>query len=183
MGQLGLSSPLFILSGDREIGKTTFLKRLLQDSALRSCDIAGVVSPAVFQEQQKIGIDLLDPRTRVQKRLADLRSVEETASVTQHWNFLPESMDWGNQLLAAAVPCDLLIVDELGPLELKMGQGWQQGITAVSSGQYRLCLLVIRPSLLEEAHSLWPTGEVFLFQSKNDPQWGKIYDRILSILS
>jgi len=149
MGQLGLSSPLFILSGDREIGKTTFLKRLLQDFALRGRDIAGVVSPAVFQEQQKIGIDLLDPRTRVQKRLADLRSVEETASVTQHWNFLPESMDWGNQLLAAAVPCDLLIVDELGPLELKMGQGWQQGITAVSSGQYRLCLLVIRPSLLK----------------------------------
>lgn len=183
MGQLDLSSPLFILSGDREIGKTTFLKRLLQEPALQGQDIAGVVSPAVFQGQQKVGIDLLDPRTRVQKRLADLRSTLETASVTQHWNFLPETMDWGNQLLAAAVPCDLLIVDELGPLELEMGQGWQQGIFAVSSGQYRLCLLVIRPSLLEAALSLWPTGKVCLCQSKNDPQWGKIYDRILSILN
>jgi nucleoside-triphosphatase THEP1 len=183
MGQLDLFSPLFILSGDREIGKTTFLKRLLQEPALQGQDIAGVVSPAVFRGQQKVGIDLLDPRTRVQKRLADLRSTLETASVTQHWNFLPETMDWGNQLLAAAVPCDLLIVDELGPLELEMGQGWQQGISAVSSGRYRLCLLVIRPSLLEAALSLWPTGKVCLCQSKNDPQWGKIYDRILSILN
>jgi hypothetical protein len=172
MGQLDLSSPLFILSGDREIGKTTFLKRLLQEPALQGQDIAGVVSPAVFRGQQKVGIDLLDPRTRVQKRLADLRSTLETASVTQHWNFLPEAMDWGNQLLAA-----------VGPLELEMGQGWQQGISAVSSGRYRLCLLVIRPSLLEAALSLWPTGKVCLCQSKNDPQWGKIYDRILSILN
>ena len=183
MGQLDLFSPLFILSGDREIGKTTFLKRLLQEPALQGQDIAGVVSPAVFRGQQKVGIDLLDPRTRVQKRLADLRSTLETASVTQHWNFLPETMDWGNQLLAAAVPCDLLIVDEMGPLELEMGQGWQQGISAVSSGRYRLCLLVIRPSLLEAALSLWPRGKVCLCQSKNDPQWGKIYDRILSILN
>lgn len=26
-------------------------------------------------------------------------------------------LDWGNQLLAQAVPCDILFVDEMGPLE------------------------------------------------------------------
>jgi nucleoside-triphosphatase THEP1 len=182
MGQLSLVSPLFILSGDREIGKTSFLNHLLQDPALLNTDIAGVISPAVFQGQRKIGIDILDPRMRVQKRLATLRSAEETESVTLHWNFLQDAMNWGNQLLAASVPCDLLIVDELGPLELKLGEGWQQGIAAVSSGRYALCLLVIRPTLLEVAQTLWPTSEVFLFQSKNDPRWGNLYDRILSIL-
>jgi hypothetical protein len=63
-------------------------------------------------------------------------------------------------MLKGAIPCDLLIVDELGPLEFDKGQGWLEGFRAVDSGRYRAALLTIRPSLLDRALQRWGKAEV-----------------------
>jgi nucleoside-triphosphatase THEP1 len=42
-------------------------------------------------------------------------------------------------------------VDELGPTELQFGQGWIEAITLLREGDYRLALVVVRPTLLHEA--------------------------------
>jgi nucleoside-triphosphatase THEP1 len=62
---------------------------------------------------------------------------------------------WVNQVLAAAVPCDMLAVDELGPLEFEFSQGWSAGLTALDSRNYRVGLVTIRPELLSAARSRW----------------------------
>lgn len=64
------------------------------------------------------------------------------------------------------MPCDLLIVDELGPLEFNRGEGWIAGLTAVDSGSYQSALVVIRPSLLKMAYQRWEVSQVF---DLNDP--------------
>ncbi len=86
-------------------------------------DCAGVVCPARFNGGSKAGIDLLDvrsgerwPLAKVDGRPAELR--------TSRYRFDAEVMAWGGAILAAACPCDALIVDELGPLELEQGRGW-----------------------------------------------------------
>jgi hypothetical protein len=42
----------------------------------------------------------------------------------------------------------VLVVDELGPLELVRNQGWTAGLDVLRAGRYRLALAVVRPSLL-----------------------------------
>jgi hypothetical protein len=61
---------------------------------------------------------------------------------------------------AQAVPCGLLVVDELGPLEFERAQGWLSGLTALDSGEYELGLVVIRPELMGAALARWPEAGI-----------------------
>ena len=180
MGQLNPISSIFIVTGPREIGKTTFIKYLLENARNNQLDTAGVFSPAVFENGIKIGIDLEDPRTGKRQRLANLRASEDSGVFTERWLFMKEVLDWGNNLLGTSTPCDLLLVDELGPIEFERGQGWQNGIKAILSGDYRSAVVVIRPELLEQAQSLWPHAQIININNSFDPQWAKIVQDIIS---
>lgn len=186
MGQLtppptGLP-PFFILSGPREIGKTTFLKQLIEQTQDLHIRVAGVISPAVVENGQKTAIDLVDLSTGSVKRLANLRQTENQGIYTERWAFSTESLEWGNQLLVASIPCDLLIVDELGPIELERGQGWQNGVLALSSNQFLTAVVVIRPELLGKAFSLWPQARLIEITQRNEAGLAQMRGNILATL-
>ena len=61
-----------------------------------------------------------------------------------------------------------LVIDELGPLEFLRGEGWMAGFEAVNSGEYRVALLVIRPSLLKEALSRWQVSRIINLDDPDD---------------
>jgi hypothetical protein len=162
MGQLNAHPPLYILSGPREVGKTTFLKHLLVNQLAKDRDCAGVLSPAVFENGQKTGINLLDIRSGSGRKLARLNQNEQGGIFTERWAFEVESLNWGNEILSHSIPCDLLIVDELGPIELERGQGWQAGVTALSGGQYRVGV--------QQAFALWPTARLLTLIKDQAPE-------------
>ena len=86
--------------------------QLAQEARVR---VGGVISPAVFEGGNKVAIDALDLKSGTRKRLAELKTSHQTDLETQRWSFYTEVVDWGNKILEEAVPCDLLIIDELGP--------------------------------------------------------------------
>ena len=114
-----------------------------------------LVSPAVFDGNHKTAIDAKDLRTGNSRRLAVLHGDENTGLETKRWSFYPEVVSWGNQILKDSVPCDLLIVDELGSLEFIRQEGWINGFKAIESRKYRAAVVVIRPSLLGAANQHW----------------------------
>ena len=61
---------------------------------------------------------------------------------------------------AGAVAPDLLVVDELGPLEFARGVGLTEGLTAVDAGRYAVACVVVRPALVDEALRRWPDATV-----------------------
>jgi nucleoside-triphosphatase len=147
---------VILLTGKREVGKTNLLVRLLQECQTQKIAAAGVISPAVFSEGHKTAIDLLNLRGGEVRRLADLRTDGSAGIMTDRWVFTESTLEWGNQVLASASPCDLLIVDELGPIELQRGLGLQNGIGAVTKGEFCAAIAVIRPELIKRALHLWP---------------------------
>ena len=163
-------SNLIILTGPREIGKTRSLLKMIEGFSKRPIKICGIISPAVFVDGIKTAIDLRDVHTGQQRRLADLRRSNSSRIMTERWVFIEDALQWGNQVLRESVPCDLLIVDELGPIELEHGQGFQWGIFALNSHQYKAAVVVIRPELLDQAARLWPGSEVI--EINNDQAFG-----------
>jgi nucleoside-triphosphatase THEP1 len=119
-----------------------------------------VVSPGVFHKGEKTAIDLLDVRSGERLRLAESIAARETEISTQRWAFKTDAVNRGNQILQNAVPCDLLVIDELGPLEFNHGEGWVNGIKVVSSEDYKAAILVIRPSLIDEAIRRWDVDQI-----------------------
>jgi len=153
-----------LVTGERDAGKTVFCRALVE--AVRSLPgppaVAGVVSARVYEGGEQVGIDVEDLRTGRRRRLATLRSPGEPAlsEATKLWRFDEEALAWGNEVLRSAAPCDLLVVDELGPLELEEGRGWLGGLETVDSGAFTAAAVVVRPRLLPEALRRWPAAEV-----------------------
>jgi len=151
---------IFLLSGDFQTGKTNLcldIYQLAQEARVR---VGGVISPAVFEGEKKTAIDVIDLKSGTRKRLAELRTSHQTDLETQRWSFDSEVVDWGNKMLEEAVPCDLLMIDELGPLEFQRGEGWVNGFDVIENGEYSTALIVVRPSLIDEAARLWQVSRI-----------------------
>lgn len=151
---------IILLTGELQSGKTNLcldMYQLAQEARVR---VGGILSPAVFEGSRKTAIDALDLKSGNRKRLAELRTNHQTDLETQRWSFYPEIVDWGNMLLKGAVPCDLLMIDELGPLEFLRGEGWVNGFSVIENGDYLTALIVIRPSLIDHAARLWQVSRI-----------------------
>lgn len=153
-----------LVTGERGAGKTLFCRAVVDAARAGpgTPDVAGIVSPGVYEGGVQVGIEAEDLRTGRRRLLAQIRGPGEAplSEATRLWRFDLETLAWGNEVLASAVPCDLLLVDELGPLELEQGGGWPAGLAAADSGDFRAALVVVRPRLLPAARRRWPEAEV-----------------------
>lgn len=151
-----------LITGAIGCGKTTYCRTQIDAARRAGLDIAGVLSLARFEQGVKVGIDALDLRSGELRPLAHLRraAADATGVVTQRWRFDAETLDWANQALATATPCDLLVVDELGPLELEQGRGWTAGLVAIDTRAFDAALVVVRHSLIDQALVRWPDAGV-----------------------
>ncbi|HSM24448.1 MAG TPA: nucleoside-triphosphatase [Anaerolineaceae bacterium] len=151
---------LWIISGDIGAGKTILCGSLVSAFQGFRWKISGVRSPAIMQAGMKVGISVVNLANQENRQLAihDFKP-EGLEDDPIHWTFDPEVLEWGNQVFLDAVPTDLLVIDELGPLEMKKGLGWQNAIVALDSRLYRQAILVMRPKLLELVQTRWQWGK------------------------
>lgn len=167
-----VQSLLFVITGSRGAGKTTFCDRMVRAARESGWQVAGLISRPEFETEAKgsatsrSAIQLEDLRSGTVRRLA-MRSDSPTPG-SKHWKFDDTVMDWGSRVLEASTPCDLLVIDEVGPLELEREAGWQTAFTALKSGQYAIALVVVRPELLGEAMLRWPDANLVEIDTPED---------------
>jgi nucleoside-triphosphatase THEP1 len=148
---------LTLLTGPAGSGKTTLCRELATAARRSGRNVAGVLSPARFVEAHKAGIDAMDLRSGETRQLAWRHDSGNPGTLELcSWSFDETVLAWGNTLLRGATPCELLVVDELGQLELLQGRGWIAGLDAINSGSYDLALVVVRPGLVNHARTRWP---------------------------
>ncbi len=140
-----------LLSGPSGSGKTLLCLRVVAAAHTAGLTVRGVLTPGRYAaDGTRTGIDLLDPATGQRWPLALRRDADTPDPLTgSRWQFVPEALAHGAELLAASGACDLLIVDEIGPLELVYNQGWSVALDVLRAAVYRRALVVIRPALVE----------------------------------
>lgn len=153
-------SSINLLTGQIQSGKTKLCLAVSEAARQQGLQLGGLISPAVFDGGKKTAIDVLDLKTSSRRRLAELKRNQASELKTIRWSFFPEAIEWGNRALLKAVPCDLLIIDELGPLEFYRDKGWVDAFSILESGNYQAALLVVRPSLLEAARRCWDISRI-----------------------
>lgn len=112
--------------------------------------VGGVLTHPCFASDRKVGLEVEDLRTGRRCPLAEPNGGNGQGPATGAWHFRAAGLAFGAQALAQATPCHLLIVDELGPLELERGEGWPVALEVLAGGDYRLALAVVRPELVDE---------------------------------
>jgi nucleoside-triphosphatase THEP1 len=147
---------LVFLTGWRKTGKTSLLLNLIRQADCLSLDLAGVVSPGRFIDHIETGKFVWDLRSREKFLLASAVPGELLGMQLGLWTFDEDVLAWGNACFAAIEYCDVLLVDEIGPLELERKMGWMAALDALERVTARTAIVVIRPECLETMTARFP---------------------------
>lgn len=169
------SHTIFLITGDSGTGKTTWCRQWRNSAQTIGWRVGGLLSIPVMADQQKVAITLMDVATGEQRPLAKLSQQETQTATSPHsprvttgrWLFDPAVLDWGNEVLQRITAVDLLIIDELGPLEFEQGGGLQVAFPLLTTAYFQAAAVVIRPSLLNQAQQCWPDAQPIAIAQQN----------------
>jgi nucleoside-triphosphatase THEP1 len=164
---------ILVLTGPVHGGKTTFLERSLARWAARGITAGGFLSVAVTGTGGATGYDLLELRTGCGYPYLR-REGKSGADRIGPFFFVPETLELARSIVREADPRELLIVDEVGPLELLGGGLWPALREALSRPGLR-CLLVVREEILEDVVAAIAPGVPLVFDVR-DPIVQKLLD-------
>ncbi|MEA1978014.1 MAG: nucleoside-triphosphatase [Chloroflexota bacterium] len=158
-----------MISGPRASGKTTFCTSIAKILMSNGWDVAGLLSLPIIKQSKEIAKDAFDIRSGVRRTLGSVKlHGQATAEVqTGRWTFDTKTIDWCNTIFQSSIPCDFLVIDEIGPLEFDQGQGFLEALLALDSGEFIRGVVVIRPHLLAAALQRWPDSEVIKITDTN----------------
>ncbi len=145
-----MGSQVFLITGNRGIGKTTLLLRILEELRGTRLKIGGVVSPPVFAGgDEKIGFQGEDVATGDQWALGRLNGSLDGPRLGP-WSFSSEGFRLGISAVREAInlQADLIVLDEIGPLELIRGEGYAAVLPELPSSPVKILMLVVRPELI-----------------------------------
>ncbi len=155
-----------LLTGPREVGKTTLCLRTVTLAKNAGYSCAGLLTQREDDDRRVV----VDVRTGDRRPLT---ASGPTGVPVGRYLFDPDALAWGTDILARSTPCDLLVIDELGPLEMG-GGGWAVGMDVLREGRFLLALVVVRPELVTEVLERFPDAWVVEVTPENRdglPAW------------
>ena len=151
-------SKITVITGERGAGKSRYCLELLKDLEKEGFSAGGFISPAVYTDGIKTAFYTMDVRTREQ-RLCGTRTAQDRGTIGC-WRMDVSVLEWGNELLRNSIPCDVLFIDELGPLEFEKGKGYTEAFPVLKSSGYGRAYVVIRPECLDAFRQIMPEFDV-----------------------
>lgn len=148
-----MASNIIILTGERGAGKTTASHEAVTLAQAKEYACGGIITLTQPDGERKV-LDVGSGETRQLTLPPDAKP----AIVLGRFRFDPTTMGWGSMVLTSATPCQLLVVDELGPLELEQGRGWKTAFDVLQKGSFVLALVVVRPELVVKAQLRLPSS-------------------------
>jgi nucleoside-triphosphatase THEP1 len=135
-----------VVTGEIGIGKTTVCEKVLgmaQDEGRRP---GGVLTYKALEDGVIRGIEVLDVGSGRREVLASVDDVYGGPRVGRYF-FNPAGVEFGIDAVERGRSSDLLVVDEIGPLEFE-GGGFSNALGLIVEGRVRNCVAVVRAGLL-----------------------------------
>ena len=146
---------LLVLTGEPGSGKSTRCRQVTEAAREAGLAVGGVVTldePIAGGTERR----LQDVRTGERVLLGRTAPPEEIASGAPRWALDDAALEWCAAVLERACPADLLVIDEVGPVELVQRRGALPGVRCALCGPYGLAVVVVRPWLVSRFLELFP---------------------------
>jgi nucleoside-triphosphatase THEP1 len=165
---------IYLLTGPVHSGKTTFLRQVIRSLKEKGTDIGGFLSVSVWNGDERLGYDLYD--LREEKLIPFIRAAgERTWQKSGPYSFIPDGLERAKSILLRTQNADLLVVDEVGPLEVS-GEGLWPVLKDVVSDCRTNCLLVVRESILGDFLKILGGFDVKVFYVRDEGVFARIMD-------
>jgi nucleoside-triphosphatase THEP1 len=142
-----MSSPILLVTGPVGAGKTTALARLVQEWRTSGRDVRGILAHRVMKGGRTVGYDLEVIGEKERSVLARKKGtgVERIGPFV----FFDEALALGRQALRNTVSAEIVVVDEIGPLELR-GGGWAREVEELLRESEAVVILVVRKQIQKQ---------------------------------
>jgi len=152
---------IIVLTGDIGSGKTTLIKDVCLGNpasgpgrrAARPRPIAGFLSRRVMSGPRPEGYDLVDLKDGAVRPFLRRQGTADGERVGDYI-VVPEGLRYADAVLRRSLPSELLVVDEVGPLELD-GRGFWPSLSVALLDRNRKVLVVIRTGLVNRFKALF----------------------------
>ena len=158
-----------LLTGPVGVGKTTVAERVVGLARRQGIVCGGLLAPAMVNScGQKAGIWGVDIGTGERRVLARTDRDLGGPSIGPY-SFDASALEWAVGAVDSAIgACDLLIVDEIGKLELWRGIGLAPVLSPLSAGEAERALILVRDSLLSELQARLGPVEQVVFRIRDE---------------
>jgi nucleoside-triphosphatase THEP1 len=167
---------IFILTGPVHSGKTTLLKNVVEELKRQKYRIDGFLSEPIWKSEEIVGYDLFDLK---EERSIPLmrRTGEKKWQKIGSYFFIPQGLAKAEKIILREKDVDILVVDEVGPLELS-GKGFWPALEQVIFNPSNIYLLVVRINILEDFLPTLGKREVKIFDIKNKESFSRLIEEI-----
>jgi nucleoside-triphosphatase len=170
LGKVELSlkkkSNVILITGDTGDGKSTLLAALADLFKHQNIQVGGIISPAVFEDEDKIGYELINVATGDKKRLSQTREEEGMANVGRFY-FFPEGLEFGLNALKVEnnLKSQFVFIDEVGAWELQ-GQGWAGSLHELIIHCDVPLILAVNTKLAGQVSETWHFNNPLVIEAK-----------------
>ncbi len=160
--------PVFILTGKINQGKTTLTSQIVSRLREEGILVKGLLTLGNTNDSQRSAYFIKDIDTGEQTELCSTRPDRQKPNYGRFY-FEEKGIQLGCNLIEQSMeePTDLVIVDELGPLEIN-DRGWAPAIEKVVESNTSAQFWVVREKLIKPMMRKWNVGEVIVFRLEED---------------
>jgi nucleoside-triphosphatase THEP1 len=151
---------ILFVTGPLHSGKTTFVKQLISRLSDQALTIGGYITPAVFEDDERTGYDLMDLKTGHLSPFLRKEGQPGLERVGAYF-FIQSGLEKAASIIGGC-PADICIIDEIGPLELAGGGLWPP-ISELLSRRTSPILFVVRDFLAARFVPRFPGRRIFVF--------------------
>jgi len=167
---------IFILTGPVHSGKTTLLKKAVRELKEKKYRIDGFLSETVWRKEEIVGYDLFDLKKERSIPLIRRTGEEEWQKIGSYF-FIPQSLAEAEKIILRGKEADILVVDEVGPLELS-GRGFWPALKQVVFQPLTSYILVIRKNIIKDFLAMHGKSKVKIFDIKNKDILAQLIEEI-----
>jgi nucleoside-triphosphatase THEP1 len=162
-----------LLTGPVGVGKTTVAERLAGLAHRQGLRCAGLLAPAMKNRcGQKVGIWGVNLAS-AERRILARTDRDLGGPAVGPYSFDGGALAWAVQVIASTIEgCDLLIVDEIGKLELWQGDGLAPVLPRLAAGEADRALVLVRDGLLAELQARLAAVDQVVFRVTEENRAG-----------
>jgi nucleoside-triphosphatase THEP1 len=156
-------SSIYIVTADKQGGKTTFIKELIAYLVSHGIKISGFYADGFWNEnQQRSGFNLVTLPTKKSLPLCDRFSKQWKKHGVFYFN--PEAIELGKETLHNAESKSVIFIDEIGLFELD-DKLWAESFSRILKSNFGQLVISVRRSLINEVTEKWNLTNVTIVDS------------------
>ncbi|NIM57696.1 MAG: DUF2478 domain-containing protein [Candidatus Aminicenantes bacterium] len=167
---------IIILTGPVHSGKTTLLRKVVQELKKQKYRVDGFLSEAVWKKEETVGYDLFDLKTERSIPFIRKAGEKEWQKIGPYF-FIPEGLAEAEKIILRGKKADILVVDEVGPLELS-GKGFWSSLKQVVFEPLSSFLFVMRVNIVGGFLAMLGKGEVKIFNIESKEVFHRLIEEI-----